>query len=326
MKNKQKGFASIVALIIVAAALIIGIQQWSAMLSKNRIQENNESFYNRIVYLKTQFDAFATDKYTSGTSIQSRLIFPRNLKELEGGYIPECSDADNKNGYCFKYNQTPWGEISDSDYLVTLFTHTNDDGSTITYYKASIFIKLPSEDDEALKYDRDITLQLFAKMSGVRYLPERNEIAIEIDRPDKAFGYESLVKRSGDDSTLLGDWDVGGKHSITNVRDITIRNIDGTQRLVSSGLVDIFQVESGTTIYKPSCPQGLVPKLTLNVASTQINNEFTHTGSAKSWIDKETSSSWTVKLAIKSVNNKTGAPEIINNGVISAFIQCTQGK
>ena len=317
-RNKQGGFASIVGLIIVAAALIIGVMEWSSMMTQKRIKDNVDSFYNRIVYLTTQFHAFASDQYLSGTNINSSFIFPVNLSDLEGDYIPTCSEADNENGHCFKYNQTPWGEISDSDYQ----KYPMPNGINPSHWRAELIIKLPNKDDEALKFDREATLQLFAQMPNIVYDEPNNQIILRIERPDKAFAYDSLVKRSGDDSTLLGDWDVGGNHAITNAKDVTIRNRDGSQQLVSTGLVKILQVKHRDFIDKPQCPKNQQPDLTLSIHTVSISNKYTLTGSIKPYVMDETVSQWRAGLQIRVLINSTGKADILNTGHLTAFVQC----
>ena len=317
-KGKQRGLASVVALAIVAAALTLGIREWSAMLTQKQIQDNSQSFYNRIVYLQTQFHAYMSDQYLSGSGINTQFIFPMKLSDLEGDYIPLCSDEDNKKGLCFKYNQTPWGEITAHDYrLVPLPSVVNP-----THWRAELDMELPPKNDEALKYEREMTLQMFAKMPNIIIDDEKDKITLRIDRPDKAFAYESLVKRSGDDSTLLGDWDVGGNHAITNAKDYTIRNSDGSQQLVSTGLVKILQVNNKDFIDKPKCPEHQQPDLTLSIHTVTITNEYTLTGSIKPYVLSETEQQWQAGLEIRVVLNSTGKAERISTGVMTAFVQC----
>ncbi|MUK76579.1 type II secretion system protein [Aliivibrio fischeri] len=316
--KKQQGFVSVVALLIVGAILIMGIQQWSMYKTKQRIVANSQSFYQRVLFLRTQFHAFASDKYLAGININSQYIFPFLLSDLEGDYIPVCSDEDNQKGVCFKYNQTPWGEIADSDYAVIPVP----DAITPTHYRAELTLKLPDESNDALKYDRDATLQLFAQLPNIVYDEMANTIVLRIDRPDKAFSYESLVKRSGDDSTLLGDWDVGGDYAITNAKDYTIKNDDGTQQLVSRGLVNISQVEHGDFIDKPQCPTDQEPDLTLSIHTVTITNNYTLTGSIKPYIQSETATQWQAGLVIRVIKNSTGKATTTNKGVMTAFVQC----
>ncbi|MGR6863477.1 type II secretion system protein [Aliivibrio salmonicida] len=318
-KGKQAGMASLVALIIAMGATLLFVMEFTSTLTKNNIKANSQSFYNRLLFLNTQFHAFANDRYLAGQGINTPHIFPFELQQLEGDYLPICSDADNKEGYCFKYNQTPWGEIAKDDYQVL---PVGNPGAP-SHYRAELTLKLPDKDNEALKYDRQATLSMLAKMPNLFYDEPNSTLIMRIERPDKAFAYESLIKRSGDDSTLLGDWDVGGNHAITNAKDYTIRNSDGSQQLVSTGLVKILQVNHRDFIDKPRCPVDQEPNVTLSINTVTVTNEFTLKGSIKPFILSETDRQWQVGLEIRVVINATGQPHSIEDGVITAFVQCT---
>ncbi len=310
--------ASVVALIIAMGAALLFVMEFTSTLTKNNIKANSQSFYNRLLFLNTQFHAYANDRYLAGQGINTPHIFPFELQRLEGDYIPVCSDADNKEGYCFKYNQTPWGEIAKDDYQVL---PVGNPGAP-THYRAELTLKLPDKDNDALKFDRQMTLSMLAKMPNLFYDEPNNTLIMRIERPDKAFSYESLIKRSGDDSTLLGDWDVGGNHAITNAKDYTIRNSDGSQQLVSTGLVKIFQVNNKDFIDKPKCPEHQQPDLTLSIHTVTITNEYTLTGSIKPYVLSESNTQWQAGLEIRVVLNSTGKAERISTGVMTAFVQC----
>lgn len=141
--RKQGGFALIAGLLIVITVLSLGSIQLSQYLTKKRILNNTESFFHRVLYLKTQIHAYANDHYLQGHAINGPTIFPRRLLDLEGGYIPTCSTVDNQNGRCMKVTQTPWGEIATSDYRVLPITSP----SGATYYRAELDLQLPDKND-----------------------------------------------------------------------------------------------------------------------------------------------------------------------------------
>ncbi|HDY8011555.1 TPA: type II secretion system protein [Vibrio vulnificus] len=316
--RKQGGFALLAGLLIVIAVLSIGSIQYAQYLSKKRILSNTESFFNRVLYLKTQIHAYANDHYLQGHAINGPNIFPARLTDLEGTYVPACNLADNQQGLCRKVTQTPWGEIGASDYRRALVTAP----SGASYYRAEIDLKLPEKDDVALKYERSATLSLLAQLPNIVYDDARNLITVRIDRPDKAFSYESLVKRSGDDSTLLGDWDVGGDFSITNTRDVTIRNANGTQKLVSRGLSNVFTLQHGDMLQKPDCPTGLTPSINLALGYVKIEGDFQLVGSQKPYLLSENPTHWQVGLELRVKNLITHDFDKKNTGEILAITQC----
>ncbi|MCU8277682.1 type II secretion system GspH family protein [Vibrio vulnificus] len=316
--HKQQGFALIAGLLIVIAVLSIGSVQYAQYLSKKRILSNTESFFNRVLHLKTQIHAYANDHYLQGHAINGPGIFPTRLTDLEGTYVPACSLADNQNGLCRKVTQTPWGEIGASDYRRVLVTAP----SGANYYRAEIDLKLPDKDDAALKFERSATLSLLAQLPNIVYDDARNLITLRIERPDKAFSYESLVKRSGDDSTLLGDWDVGGDFSITNTRDVTIRNANGSQKLVSRGLSNVFTLQHGDMLQKPQCPTGLTPSINLALGYVKVESAYQLIGSQKPYLMSETATHWQVGLELRVKNLITNDFDKVNTGEILAITQC----
>lgn len=290
--KKQEGFALISAVLIVLTIVGFGSVFIAEAVQKKRIIKNAEFFYNRVLYLQKQLHAYANDKYIAGININSSLIFPSRLSHLEGSYVTACSTADNDRGLCMKVDQAPWGQIG-----YEIESVINESGDAF-YYRAVLDIPLPSKTDETLRYERNTTISMLAQLPNIEYDDARNMIKLIVDRPDKAFGYESLVKRSGE-STLLDDWDAGGLYAITNVRDITIRNSDGTQKLVSRGLSNVYTVKHGSKIFKPSCPTKMVPQIALAISSIDFDiSKFRFGGKVQAWFDKDKSTEkyWIVGL------------------------------
>ncbi len=318
LRHKQQGFAMLAGLLIVIGTLAIGGIYYSQYLTKQRIVRNSESFYNRVLYLKTQIHAYASDHYQDGWPINGSGIFPTELSDLEGDYVPECSAADNAQGFCMAVNQTPWGEIADEDYRVI---GVPDDYAP-EYFRAEIDLHLPDKDDAALKFEREATLSLFAQLPNIVYDDDENLLTVRIDRPDKAFAYDGLVKRSGDDSELLGDWDVGGDYSVTNAKDYTIRNSDGSQKIVSRGLTDIYTLEHEDRLEKPACPTGTEPRIALALGKIKVPKEYELFGSQKPYLIETTDTDWQVGLEIRVKELSSGEYTSVNQGEILAITQC----
>lgn len=318
--RKQKGFAMLASMSIVLGVVLIGSMWIGEYSARKRIANNTESFYNRIVYLRTQIHAFMNDRYLEGHKINGAVIFPNWLGALEPKYIPACTDADNRKGFCMKVNQTPWGMIEHADYRVVPVP--KDDGSGVSHYRAEFDVKLPDKNSEALKYERRSTIAMLGKIPNVIYNDTNNTITVRIDRPDKAFGYESLLKRSGDDSTLFGDLDIGGNYAITNAKDVTIRNSDGSQKLVSKGLSQTYLLKHGDMVKKPSCPSGTTAKIILGLGSISVKKEFELTGSQRPYLVEDNARDWKVGLAIRVKNLNDGQYDVRNDGEIIAIVKC----
>ncbi|RZR39136.1 type II secretion system protein [Vibrio vulnificus] len=319
MLKKQRGFALIAGMLIVIAVLSVGTVHYSQYLAKQRIIDNTESFFNRVLYLKNQIHAYANDHYLQGVGINSPNIFPARLTDLEGTYVPECTTANNQKGFCRKVNQTPWGDISTRDYRRALVTSP----SGANYYRAEFDLHLPDKDDPAFISERRATLSLFSQLPNIIYDDAKNMITVRVDRPDKAFAYEGLVKRSGDDSTLLGDWDVGGNYAITNAKDFTIRNSDGTQTLLGRSIFKgALMVKDGDLVAKPSCPVNTKPNINLSISHVEITSAYLAAGSTKTFLIEETDKHWKVGIVTRVRNIENNNYEEIRSGVISAVISC----
>ncbi|WP_236797425.1 type II secretion system protein [Aliivibrio fischeri] len=304
-----------VGLLITLSFLSYAFVLYSEKAQKERIKSDTQSFYNRLLFLKQQIHAFNADQYQNGRHINSAELFPATLQNLEGVYVPTCLPADNAQGFCFLIDQTPWGKINyEREPLVTP-TGTNT-------WRAVMRFTLPDQSDPAFTTELSMSISMLTQIPTNEYDPALNQMTIYINRPDMAFAYDGLVKRSGDDSTLLGDWDVGGNFAITNAKDYTIRNHDGSQQLVSSGLVRITQVKHGDFIDKPQCPEHQQPDLTLSINTVTISNKYTLTGSIKPYVLDETPTKWQVGLVTRVVINSTGKSYSLHSGHLTAFVQC----
>ena len=324
--RRQKGWVAplmLGATLVVSAMMLYAVEK-SRAWQRQQVLDNANSFYNRVVYLENKIKAYVTGHFQMGYPINGEQIFPYDLYQLVSrGYYPECSDADNEDGLCWKVNQTPWGELDYYDYRV----HAYPDRANAQYFYAEIKYQLPNPSDPALANELRATRTLLAQLPNGRYDESTHVFTLRIDRPDKAFGYESLVKRSGDDSTLLGDWDIGGLFSITNARDYTIRNSDGTQKLVSNHLSSTLLVEDGAKIPKPSCPNNLEPKIYLSISSVgEIDHsKYRYAGGVRTYLDKDktTALEWVVRLDVAVWEKDTNKAAVVHDGQLVITTTCS---
>ncbi len=317
--KKQKGFAGMAALLIILSIASFGVIKYSEAMNKKRIVDNTESFYNRVLYYRKQFHAYISDRYQAGWGINTASIFPTSFSALEGQYIPTCSTADNDNGLCMKYNQTPWGDIPASAYRVVPIPNA----ASPTHYRAELVINLPDKNNQALNFEREITLQLFAQTPNIVLNDISNTLTLIIDRPDKAFAYDSLVKRSGDDSTLTGDWDTGGKFAITNVKDVTLVASDGSQILLSNKLSKAFDVRHGEYVVKPKCITGQSPKIIRGIGEIDIDTRYyTINGGTRTYIMSQTSTHWRLGIATQVQRKSDNRNFVSHGGRITGSSSC----
>lgn len=133
--------------------------------------------------------------------------------------------------------------------------------------------------------------------------------------------YDEFLRKDGS-VHLTQDWDVGGQFGITNTRDLTIRNIDGSQTRVSNKLTDIYTVEHGEWLSKPKCPNGLMAEVNPTITSVDFHPSYDLTGSQRAYVIQETSTQWQFGLDALAVHKSSGTKRFLNGGVITAFVQC----
>lgn len=249
MQKHQKGFASLISLLVVLSVIGYLATFYVQHQQEQNIRNNQNSFYNHVTNLIAQINAYQSDQYDSGTLPDSQNLFPASLATLQnGGYLPKCSTSDNQNGYCSKPEQTPWGKD---------IVYTRQKVSGKSYYQATLTLTLPAITD-ANAFEQQVSISLFSQIAGASYNDSNRKITITIPRLENLLSLTAVVKRSGQDSTLTGNWDVGGNYAITNAKDFRIRNANGTQRSLAVGVVDSFTIKSGTNVTKPQCASGLV--------------------------------------------------------------------
>lgn len=317
--RRSKGFSSIAALLVTLTITSIFVMYYAQHMQQKRISQTAEKFYERLIYYRDSIHAYASDRYQAGWGINTQSIFPTNFSDLEGVYIPTCSTSDNDNGLCERYNQTSLGVIPDANYSVVPVPNA----ASPTHYRAEIVIDLPDNSNSLLSSEREAVLQYIAQTPNLIYNKAANTITLRVDRPDKAFAYDSLVKRSGDDSELLGDWDIGGKYAITNAKDFTIRNSDGTQKTVANKLTEIYTAKHGDYLTKPRCPTGMNISYNLSISGIDSASGYTLTGSNRPYILSETATRVRIGLDIIAERNSDNVKVMLHGGYVTVFMQCT---
>ncbi|MFA0011965.1 type II secretion system protein [Vibrio lentus] len=316
-RKKQGGFVAAISMLLIMGIATMAALEFSTFMTTQRIKSDVNSFYNRILYLEQQMHAYATTQYQTGVSINSYALYPRMLSDLEGDYIPECSEADSRAGTCWRYDETPWGEVQGYQRIGVPIGAAYPD-----FYRAELTIPLQDTGLESYHLERNVTLQMFSQLPNVIFDEAKNTLTLRIERPDKAFAYDGLVKRSGDDSTLLGDWDLGGLFGITNARDYMIAGVGGGQISVSKRLVTIEAVSHGQIVKKPTCSKDLLPNLTLSFSESPTYVGYDYVAGFKSYIQSQNSNAWTVGVDTTLRNSNTKKLERTHYGKATASVQC----
>lgn len=255
--QNQKGFGigSMIAVLIAIGVLSYFLMQAGVETKKAIVYANSKNFYEQLDATKDAILAYQVDKNAAMAILPN--TFPSGFSDLIPNYLPDCSTANQKAGNCRHASYTPWG----SKISLTRQTQHITGRGYMPYNR--IVIPLPPVTG-GFKFEHDVQVSTLLKLPFARYSPTANTITWEVRRIGEESQHDALVRRSGDDSTLLGDWDVGGKFAITNAKDVTVRNSDGSQRSLSVGNSFIV-AKHNQRIKKHKCPTGLTPAIVTSI-------------------------------------------------------------
>ncbi|CAK1810075.1 putative type IV pilin PilA [Vibrio crassostreae] len=251
-----------------------------------------------------------------GVDATSKASWPATLDNLMNDYPEQywgsCTIDRELNGECKLPDYVPWSPSRLRTYFYTDLTH-------IPAFNEHLVIRLPlseldSDPKEWTRWSSVLINIPGAKRTG-------NDIDITLRQATLALMYENIVMRDGS-VTLTEDWDVGGEYGITNAKDYTILNSDGTQKIVSKGLVNVVTVKHGERVYKPACPQGTTPDIMLSIGNIYIASDYELTGSQKPYLITTTNDYWDVGLEVRVKSLITGDLTKSSSGEITAFTQC----
>ncbi|GLT19588.1 hypothetical protein GCM10007938_33700 [Vibrio zhanjiangensis] len=158
------------------------------------------------------------------------------------------------------------------------------------------------------------------KFPGARVMPNY-DIRITVKPLTKTLQYREYLQKDGS-TPLDGDWDTGGNYAITNVKDVFVRNYDGSQKGVVSRLTDIYTVAHGTWVQKPKCP--INKKIITSLSITEILTDRYHTltGMQRAYKLNETETHVQVGLDVGAKRNSDGANVALHLGLVTLSLQC----
>lgn len=316
--KRQRGFANIVIMIVGLSVLTMLIMHWQQRSKIMRIQAQVTPFYQNLEYITKQINAFQIDQIAQGWPPSSAAVFPNAWSDLQPAYLPNCSTTDNNAGKCRKPEQTPWGTSM-------LMTKINSPvpPSVTPRYRLQIQIPFPNATSDATQLEHQAVLETLSRFPGSEFNEASNSLFVWVDRIDSGVQQDALVKRSGDDSTLTGDWDVGGNYAITNAKDVTIRNSDGSQRRLGAGTVSTLIAKHNQRVDKHKCPTGLTPAIATSIKGifneTDPTTPFANISSSRSYA-VTSSTYWTVKLDYFAAVNGVVTP--LHDGEVNVQLIC----
>jgi len=275
-RQQGLGMVSMLGVLIAFGFISYFIMQMGVETKKATIYAKSKNFYSQLDVIKEALLAYQIDKITQGNV--DPIIFAPNWAALVPHYLPNCSTANSNDGKCRKAEHTLWGATMELT-RVTLPLPTGFRGLN------QIVIPLPPM-TAAFKFEHDVHVATLLKLPFAHYDSAANTVTWQVRQVGEELQHNGLVRRSGDNSKLTGDWDVGGNFAITNAKDVMVRNSDGSQRSLSVGIPPVI-AKHGQRIDKPACPTGLKPTITTSIKGvfneTTSDIAFTNVGSQRSY-------------------------------------------
>ncbi|ARR47839.1 hypothetical protein CAY59_26790 (plasmid) [Vibrio campbellii] len=313
----QRGFGLVETVITLALIMtIVGISL--PFLLEQRKDDGANAYANHVRVLIERIHQYQYFKITEeGVNPSSKESWPATLESLMTDYPLQywnsCSAAEEQNGDCVQPDFVPWSRSRIASYFQT-------DASNPAF-NTHLVLRFPLSELASEPKDYTRWSNVLMDIPGAQRVG--NDIDITLRQATLALMYDNIVMRDGY-TTLTDDWDVGGEHAISHVRDITIRNSDGSVTSVSQGLINMHTVQPWGEVPKPSCPEGLAPKVTLAIGEVDVEYPYTLTGSIRPYVYDEDANNWTVNIDAYVVNVEANTYQRLSQGEIIAMTQCTQ--
>ncbi|HBC3487097.1 TPA: type II secretion system protein [Vibrio parahaemolyticus] len=318
MMKRQRGLGLLDVLFAIALLGIIyagGIRVWMSY-------KENHAAENYRIRIEQVIEALQKYQYQQKTLVpEVELVdeFPDHLNDLvteDEQFWVNCTVADEAAHRCIRPDYVPW--TTERIIYAAGAKDIEIEGRNQMIPYAQLTFPLSSIQPQ---YRTRWSTELLRLPYAIQ--DESGDIVVRVYDPLISQLYDEFLQRDGS-VELTNDWDVGGNYSVTNARDYTILNSDGTQKIVSQGLVDIYTVKHGDRVKKPACPEGTSPHLAMSLGQIYIDNDHELTGSQKPFIQLAGTDDnyWQVGLEIRVKSRITGDFEKANTGEITAFTQC----
>ena len=288
MKKTERGFG-LISLAIVVAILGGLATQAIPLIQQAQLNDDAETLTKQVTFLWEATKTYQADRFNAGVPFSDLASFPSSVDELMPNYLSECSVSDFERGKCKRIDFTPLGQqITLNRQYVEL-----DTGATVPGMK----IVIPFSNEPSERILRTYVSKLSDLPNG-QFNETTKEFVVEFGRIGSEVEHEALVQRDGS-TTLTGeDWDTGGNTWITNVKGLFLRNTDGSQLSVASGLQRRVIVRSGSFIPRHSCPEGHTPDIDVMIKSIEPqsnSHKFTSLGAFIPYFEEVPNRGWSVK-------------------------------
>ncbi|EPG0370346.1 hypothetical protein [Photobacterium damselae] len=318
--RKQHGFMLMGMLIALGFATIFFSMIAENMVIKQIRDQQAIPYKERLLNLKNQVENYQAAQYQSNPNvINSSLLFPRNLKELETkGFLPQCSNTDINHGRCADINKTPW------DSSITY--QVKGTPPTIPYF-AEITIPLPNRNSDGRLYNAFTSV--LGSLPDIRFNSSETALLWRINRisdlPALSTQLDQYLKRDGS-SSLTGDWDVG-ERAILNASTITLKNKSGKQTVLGYGTVKEFSVKHGQKIAYSAwdCPDNLKKTIHLTISAKipPYGEKYTGLAGEIAYIEDHFPDYFIVRMNYNAKLKSTGLWKTMHTGYINVRLNCS---
>jgi len=315
-RQQGLGMVSMLGVLIAFGFISYFIMQMGVETKKATIYAKSKNFYSQLDVIKEALLAYQIDKITQGNV--DPIIFAPNWAALVPHYLPNCSTANSNDGKCRKAEHTLWGATMELT-RVTLPLPTGFRGLN------QIVIPLPPM-TAAFKFEHDVHVATLLKLPFAHYDSAANTVTWQVRQVGEELQHNGLVRRSGDNSKLTGDWDVGGNFAITNAKDFTVRNSDGSQRSIGSGVIRAFSAHHGDRVKKHKCPGNFIPDIVVGRKSESALSSSKNFNSISQGKAYATSSGNDWIIGLDYYTQLQSGPDwvLLHDGEVNALLTCNQ--
>lgn len=317
-KRKQGGFGLmdvLLALSLTALVLITVIPMSMSYYKQKQVDEFMTNIKGLIVQMqlyqfhRTSKEGYKSNPFFPGYMDSWPASFDALMLDYGGAFRELCGPMNEEAGKCVRPDTLPF-TTEKLSFKQVMETTVN-----------KVFLVIPTstlpDDGPRARWGQPLLALPDAQ------LLDNGDIHILLRPLTKTIMYDEFLRKDGS-VHLTGDWDVGGDYAITNAKDYTIRNNDGSQKLISRGLSNVFTLEHGDIVEKPSCPDNLEPSINLALGYIKVEGDYQLVGSQKPYLIEAgtNNSQWQVGLALRVKNLTTNKFNELNSGEILAITQC----
>ncbi|MEZ8236292.1 type II secretion system protein [Vibrio splendidus] len=317
-RAKQHGLALLDVLFAMAllGLIIAGASKWMAIQKEKNAAGDYRA---RIELVIETLQKYQYQQHSMEPPVPLYEEFPNLLNDLvtpDEQFWINCTPADEAARSCVRPDSAPW-TVERLGYEAGQRTVTiNGQSRDIAYAKLTFPLSSTAiAPIYRAKWATELLKIPYAKAQT------NGDITVMVYDPLLSQLYDAFLQHDGS-VPLSDDWDVGGQFAVTNAKDLTILNADGTQKIVSKGLVNVVTVKHGERVYKPACPQGTTPDIMLSIGNIYIASDLELTGSQKPYLITTTNDYWDVGLEVRVKSLITGNIGKSHSGEITAFTQC----